>query len=116
MSADGPSDRVVLEDRRDADGTVRSLVARAAEGGIRIEGQDLGPGVERFFGPGLTEYEWSWWVPPVRVAALVARLGGEPGADPLATLAAFHREGGEPLSQALKDPAVDATFWSRVGD
>ena len=49
---------VVLRDQDDADGT-RHLEAEWRMGGaIVIEGRDVGPGVERFWGD--DHYAWEW--------------------------------------------------------
>ena len=67
---------VVLRNVRDAGG-LRSLTARRRKDGeIVIEGQDLGAGVERIFGPGLSEYEWAWVIGPDAMEAAVTALGG----------------------------------------
>lgn len=51
---------VVLRDTRD-DGGTRYLEAFVkSNGDLIISGQDLGPGVEAFFG--VSEYEWAWTV------------------------------------------------------
>jgi hypothetical protein len=78
--------RVVLRDTRDGQGT-RHLGARCNEdGGITIEGQDLGSGVEAL-GSGFSEYEWVWTIAADQVPMAVAILGGNTADDPLRVLA-----------------------------
>lgn len=109
--------RVVLRDQRDGDG-VRHLSARIDAGGaLVVEGQDLGPGVTRVFGEGITEYEWTHTVAADQVPALIAALGGDEGADVLDLLAggAAGRQG-ENLGGVLRSHAVPYRVWSRLGD
>ena len=47
---------LVMKDVRDADGTMWEAVHLSSSNELVIEGHDLGPGVERFFGCG--EYEF----------------------------------------------------------
>jgi hypothetical protein len=110
-------EQVVLRDLRDAGGR-RFLEARRREdGGIVIEGQDLGPGVESAFGAGLTEYEWAWAIEPHAVPATIEALGGHEGDDALRLLAAWSGEhGGEDPGSHLREAGVPIGFWSRVGD
>lgn len=110
-------EQVVLRDQRDPDG-VRSLTAqRSADGGVLIEGQDLGRGVEAAWGAGNTEYEWAWAVPPTSVDAAVLALGGVAGDDVLALLAAWSAShGGIDPGIRLKEAGVPVEFWSRVGE
>lgn len=116
-SGTGRERQVTLRSQR-TPGDVRHLWATlTADGGITIEGQDLGRGVEEAYGEGLTEYEWVWAVAPADVTAAVAALGGEPGDDPLAVLAAWMEgHGGLDPGIALREAAVPVEFWSRIGD
>lgn len=108
---------VVLRDTRDADGTRHLEADRRPGGAIVIAGQDLGPGVERAFGPGLTEYEWAWSIGPEAMPAMVAALGGVEGDDPLLLLQAWHdANGGRDPGVHLRETGVPVQFWSRVGD
>jgi hypothetical protein len=112
-----PLTSISLRDYRDAGGLRHLGATRTPDGGILIEGQDLGPGVERAFGAGLTEYEWAWAVPPDAVPAAVAALDGHEGDDPLRLLAAWSaaHDDGDPGSH-LREAGVSIEFWSRVGD
>jgi hypothetical protein len=116
MSDAEGSARVVLRDLRDAQGT-RFLEARRREdGGIVIEGQDRGRGVE-VFGPGLSEYEWEWTIAPDALPSILEALGGKEGDDPLPLLAAWCAgHGGVDPGSHLRDAGVPIGFWSRVGD
>ncbi|MFZ2362403.1 MAG: hypothetical protein WA040_23895 [Anaerolineae bacterium] len=107
-------DYVTLRDTRDEDGT-RHLSARLkGDGALLIEGQDLGPGVERFFGPGLTEYEWVWTIRPSGVRTLKLALAAD---DVLAALRdRFSGDAAANLQTFLDDNGVPYEPWSRVGD
>ena len=110
-------EQVVLRDQNGPDG-VRSLTAqRGADGGVLIEGQDLGRGVEAAWGAGNTEYEWAWAIPPASVDVAVLALGGAAGDDVLALLAAWSAShGGIDPGIHLKAAGVPVEFWSRVGE
>lgn len=112
-----PLASISLRYQRDADGLRRLEATRRPDGGILIEGQDLGPGVERIFGAGLTEYEWAWVVGPDAVPATVAALDGDEGDDPLRLLAAWSaaHSGIDPGSR-LREAGVPIEFWNRIGD
>ena len=87
------------------------------DGSIVIEGQDLGPGVERAFGEGNTEYEWAWSIKPDAVEAMVAALGGDEGDDALQLLKNWSEaHGGKDPGNDLREAGVAIEFWSRVGD
>lgn len=107
-------DYVTLRDTRDEDGT-RHLSARLkGDGALLIEGQDLGPGVERFFGPGLTEYEWVWTIRPSGVRTLKLALAAD---DVLVALRdRFSGDAAANLQTFLDDNGVPYEPWSRVGD
>ncbi len=108
---------VVLRDERDAGGVRHLGAVRRPDGGVLIEGQDLGSGVEGVFGAGLTEYEWTWAIGPDAVPAAVAALGGREGDDPLRLLAAwFSTHGRMDPGPDLRAAGVPIEFWSRVGD
>jgi hypothetical protein len=109
--------RVVLRDTRDASGT-RFLEARLdPDGALRIEGQDLGPGVGEVFGAGLTEYEWWWRLDAGHVPAAVVALGGQPADDPLATVARwFADSGGTDPGSGLREAGLPIAFDCRIGD
>ena len=109
--------QLVLRNQRDDRGTRHLSARRDRDGRLRIDGHDLGRGVEDAFGPGLSEYEWSWVIEPDVVAAAVAALDGGEGDDPLRVLEAWSAAhgGADPGSQ-LRDAGVPIAFWNRVGD
>jgi hypothetical protein len=108
---------IVLRDTRDSDGVRHLGAERREDGGIVIEGQDLGPGVERVFGQGNTEYEWAWSIGPDAIAATIAALGGSEGDDALRLLKDWtDAHGGKDPGSDLREAGVAIEFWSRVGD
>lgn len=113
MAAEGGR-TVVLRDARDEGGS-RYLGATLAAGSLRIEGQDLGQAVEDIVGD--REYEWTWTLAAAHIPMAVHDLGGAPGSDPLAVLAAWSaaNDGADP-GQRLRDAGVPIEFWSRIGD
>jgi hypothetical protein len=112
-----PTPTAILRDQRDPDGSRYLDATLGADGRLLIEGQDVGAGVERVFGDGIREYEWSWTVRPASVPAAVAALDGAPHEPPLAVVARWSaaHEGVDPGS-ALKKAGVPIEFWSRAGD
>ena len=113
----GPLTRVVLRNLRDDRGTRHLSASRDPDGRIRIEGHDLGRGVEDAFGDGLGEYEWSWVIEPEAVPAAIAAFDGQDGDDPLKLLVAWSATHGsaDPGSH-LRDAGVPISFWNRIGD
>ena len=109
---------MVLRSENNVDG-LRHLDARLTEAGdVVIEGQDLGPGVARIFGPGLTEYEWTHTVRAKDVSLLVAALGGEPD-DEVLTLIERTCSGSDAARLATLlagGGPIPAEFWSRIGE
>ncbi len=95
-----------------------SLCATVEENGdLIIEGQDLGPSVERFWGAGLTEYEWDIKVRAAHIPELIAALGGKEGDDVLSLLAARYNEDDRYASRNfLEQRRVPFEFSNRVGD
>lgn len=110
------SPRVVLRDVRDERGTRHLAARRREDGGIVIEGHDLGRGVD-VLGPGLSEYEWVWTIAPDAVPAAVAALGGQASDDLLQLLRTWSIDhGGIDPGSHLKDSGVPVGFWSHAGD
>lgn len=97
--------------------SVRRLLF-ADDGGLTLEGHDLGAGAERFFGDGNTEYEFTRTVTPAGVSRLREALGLDPEADLADELRRrfTHPGGSAALERTLEDHAIETTFWSRVGD
>jgi hypothetical protein len=117
MANDDGERRVTLRHQTfGADRRVLWAVLTAA-GDLRIEGQDLGPGVEEIFGEGKTEYEWDVVVRAADVPRAVVALGGSPGDDVLAVLSQRYSgfEASE-IEPRLKASGVPIEFWNRIGD
>jgi len=105
---------VTLRDARDEDGSRQLGASLKGDGALLIEGQDIGPGVERFFGPGLTEYEWAWIIQPSGVRALKLALARD---DVLAALSErFSGDAAADLQRFLEDNDIPYEPWSRVGE
>jgi hypothetical protein len=108
---------VVLLDTRGSSGSQHETARRTPEGGVLIEGQDLGSGVAMAFGAGNTEYEWSYRIAPSDVPAAAAALGGQPGDDLLDVMGHWASTGrGPELARVLRQAGVPMEFWSRVGN
>ena len=106
---------VTLRDTRDEDGSRQLSASLKGDGALLIEGQDIGPGVERFFGPGLTEYEWAWIIQPPGVGMLKLALAC--GNDILAALKdRFSGDAAADLQRFLEDNGIPYEPWSRVGE
>ncbi|MFZ0548934.1 MAG: hypothetical protein WAM60_26030, partial [Candidatus Promineifilaceae bacterium] len=103
---------VTLRHIRDDQG-VRYLGATLEEDGtLTIESQDLGDGVEQFFGPGNIEYEWVWTIPPSEVAKLTSALNL--GSDILdALLTRFSNEAAAQIQPFLDEHNIEYESWSR---
>ena len=107
--------RVVLRNLRDDRGNRHLSASSDPDGRIRIDGHDLGRGVEDAFGAGLSEYEWTWVIEPDAVPAAVAALGGREGDDPLRALAAWSAaHGGADPGSHLRDAGVPIAFSNWV--
>ncbi len=106
---------VLLRDTEDEGGS-RQLSARLkADGSVLIEGRDLGPGVERFLGPGQFEYEWAVSIAPPDVRTLKMALSCRD--DVLTALRdRFSGEASAELQGFLDSNAVQYDFWSRSGE
>ena len=110
------SSSVVLMSER-SERSSRHLGARLTEkGDLIIEGQDLGTGVERFWGDGLSEYEWTIIVRAAHVPQLFPALAGTRGEDILSLLKARYSEDKRYASKTFLDGcAIPNEFWNRVG-
>jgi len=108
---------VTLRRSEDRDGTRYLGASMVGEGDIRIDGQDLGPGVTAWFGEGITEYEWTWTIRAAAIPRLLTALGEPADADPLAALARrFSGDRAADLKSFLDDNEIEHDAWSRVGD
>ena len=87
------------------------------DGDLRIEGQDLGPEVERIFGAGQNEYEWDVVVRAANVPQAVVALGGAPGDDVLTLLQQrYSGRSASEVERRLEAACGPTEFWSRIGD
>ena len=68
------------------------------------------PRVSKFFGSGITSYEWVYVVAPDRVSSLQAILSEEAEGDLFAALEAFYGQHGGQLHDLLTMPDVGADF------
>ncbi len=114
---DDPSTSVVLRDQTYENGQRYAAARMTEHGDLELEGQDLGDGVERAFGPGLREYEWALTVRRTDLV-VAARVLGASGPDTL--LDVLQRGyGGDrvvEIKASLEAAGVPFEFWSRVGD
>jgi hypothetical protein len=108
---------VVLRDQHDEE-QHRSLWAfLEPNGNFVIDGQDLGPSVEGFFGKGIREYEWKRTVLAAEVPRLLELLGARAGTDPLEALEAWLRaHDPSRLERLIEAHDFTRIFWSRAGD
>ena len=103
---------VVLRDTRDAGGSRHLKASIKPNGDLVIEGQDLGPAVEEFFG--VMEYEWAWTITAKDCERLRAALGT---ADLLTALAErFPGENAADLQEFLESEGIPYEVWTRLGD
>lgn len=112
-----PVRSVTLRDLRDERGSRHLSATLDADGTLRIEGQDLGDGVERFFGPGNREYEWALTIRPSDVERLGETLNAGKKAGLLAALQQrFSGEAAAEIQTFLDEHEIAYEFWSRIGD
>lgn len=108
---------MTLREIRNEDGLQFLEAVLGDDGSLTINGQDLGDGVERFWGQGLREYEWTRTVDTQHIPQLVAALGGHPDSDVLALIAqSFTGEAASRLDSFLQDSGIPYEPWSRLGD
>ena len=111
-----PVTKAVIEESNDEKGTCVRTVSLAPDGSLRLEGHDLGPFVQQFFGH--SEYEFVRTVSPSGVDQLRRELSLGPDADLIGALAAkFHGPGGSNLLEKfLAAKGIESEFWNRIGD
>jgi hypothetical protein len=108
---------VTLREERSGRDVRRLWASVTAAGDLLIEGQDLGPGVEAFWGEGQSEYEWCLTVRAANLPALLKALGGQPGDSVLQLLSARFTEDEQCASpRFLQQHDVKHEFWNRAGD
>ncbi len=104
---------VVLRQVKDADGS-RLLEASVTDNGdVRIEGHDLGDGVERVFG--VREYEWAWTIPSDSLPSLLHALGATDNVL-IALKERFSGDNTTLLGPFLEANEIPTERWSRLGD
>ena len=108
---------LVLRDETDGRDRRSLLAYTAPNGDFVLDGQDLGPAVEQWFGDGLREYEWTRTVAASDVPRLVELLDSSPDTDVQLALEAWLRSHpAADLEKLIEAGGVSSTFWSRVGD
>lgn len=106
---------VMLRDTQDEDGRRQQSARLQADGTLLVEGHDMGRGVESFFGPGQTEYEWALTILPPGVNKL--KLALSCNGDVLVALKdRFSGDASAELQSFLDNNGVPYDFWSRVGE
>lgn len=107
--------KVVLRDER-LERDSRYLELRLeANGDVVLDGQDLGPAVEDFWGG--SEYEWTITVKAPNVPILRAALGVGSDADILTEAKRrFEGAASRGFEDLLKTREIPVERWSRVGD
>lgn len=115
---------VLREEHHDRDHySLRAYVEK--NGDFVLDGQDLGPSVERVFGAGIREYEWKRTVAAAEVPRLMELLGASEGTyakrprgleilDVLQTWLGTHEAG--QLERLIEERGFTKIFWSRTGD
>ena len=111
-----PSDPLILRaevsptDRRHLSVTLRDT------GALRIEGHDLGDGVEQAIGTGIREYEWLTEVQPEDLPKLADALGGDPAANILDVIRKTCLAEPTRLENTIRACGIKPRFWSRMGE
>jgi hypothetical protein len=108
----GAKRTLVMENRTDDDGSVVRRV-HLTRGCLSIEGHDLGPGVEKFFG--CSEYEFLRSLHRAETTALRELLGVSRRGDLLSVIEERFDSTHE-LERFLEEHGLSGTFWNRVGD
>lgn len=108
-----PPNSVVITNVHDSKGTMLRVVRLTDDGGLMIEGHDLGGGVEQFFGA--YEYEFKKQFSSDAVARLRDLLGLESDDELLPTIKEQFTYTDD-LEEFLRDNGIDGKFWSRVGN
>ena len=106
---------VVLRQTRDENGTRHLRAVLASNGDVKIKGQDLGVGVEKFFGEGFMEYEYILTIRTADVPVLRDALGAS--SDVLSALQQHfsNLDVADPRS-FLEEYDIRYEFWSRIGE
>jgi hypothetical protein len=104
---------IVLRDEKTAT-DIRRLIVQDHEGGLRLDGWDLGDGVQAVYGS--REYEWTLDVAASDLPALVTALGGAAGEDVFEVIRRTCADAPERLHRVIVDSAIPHVWWHRIGD
>lgn len=102
-----------MTDLRDARGTMWRALHLYPDGGLAIEGHDLGAAVEEVFGYG--EYEFERRLSPAETTRVRGLLGLAPGDDLLDALAGRFRTTRD-VEDFLAGNGIAGDLRSRIGD
>src|SRR5690242_11564593 len=105
--------KIVLRNERTPT-DIRRLVVHDHEGGIRLDGWDLGDGVAEI--KGCREYEWTCDVAASDLPALVAALGGAAAEDVFEVISRTCMADPNRLYRTIFDAKIPHAWWSREGD
>ena len=106
---------VTLHHRDDLLGSQYLGASISDDGTLTIEGQEIGDSVERFFGTGYHEYEWTWTIESKDIAQLKSALDSVD--DVLVALAKrFSNDAAVELQPFLDKHGIPYECWSRIGD
>lgn len=104
---------VLVDERGETRGSTYRALHHTSSGRLIIEGHDLGPEVEEFWGLG--EYEFERKLTAEETNRLRTLMELERDADLLEAIR--HRFGSTPaLESFLAEHDLEGEFWSRVGD
>ena len=104
---------IVLRDEK-TERDSRKLTVYDHEGGVRLDGWDLGDLVEQCHGD--REYEWLVDVSARDVPALVAALGGAPDEDVFEVIRRTCAADPDRLFRVIVDRNIPHAWWHRLGD
>ncbi|MEJ7603837.1 MAG: hypothetical protein WKG01_38510 [Kofleriaceae bacterium] len=111
-----PSEPLILRDEVSPTDRRHLSVTLRDTGALRVEGHDLGDGVERAIGKGIREYEWMTEVEAADLPKLADALGGDPGADILDVIRRTCQADPAHLELTIRAAGIKPKFWSRFGD
>jgi hypothetical protein len=105
-----PERRIVLTDSRDGEDTQSESAELDADGTLRVCGRDRGRKVSKFFGAGITTYEWVYVLTPGQVGLLLEILDADDDDDVLCALRAFYDRHHGRIHDLLTCPEIAASF------
>jgi hypothetical protein len=114
----GVRNQVILRDLKTATDSRHLVATLQPDGALRIEGHDLGDGVEQALGAGVREYEWKTEVSAGDIARLIAALDPDHHADAniLDVIRATCSVDAANLEATIRACGITPKFWSRIGD